>query len=133
MTTNPQRSAAFARFVGLELKGAITARAFTAKQVAVLMGRAEANFNRWLNGRVGIPLAVVCEACEVIGANPAVIVQNAYDRLLAEHGSPQPAHRGDAPAADEEQNDAVDGLSVTDLPHAAKRGRRRVDDPPHAE
>ncbi|MBG6083282.1 helix-turn-helix domain-containing protein [Zhihengliuella flava] len=76
-----ERSEAFTRYVGLELKGRITAHGFTAKTVAESMGRSVAAFNRWLNGKVEIPLSVVCEACELIDIDPREIVERAYDRM----------------------------------------------------
>ena len=83
---NRERAEAYTRYVGLELKGAIIARGFSATQVATLAQRSPAAFNRWLNGKVEIPLTVVCQACEVIGIEPVTILKIAYDRLCVEHG-----------------------------------------------
>lgn len=81
-----KRGEAFSLYVGLELKGKITARGQTAKAVAERIGRAEANLNRWLNGKTEIPLAVVCEVCEAIGVEPRTIAEYAYDRVVEEFG-----------------------------------------------
>lgn len=81
-----RRAELFTRYVGLELKGKIISRGFTAAQVAVDNHRSIAAFNRWLNGKVQIPLAVLCEACETIGVEPRDIVQTAYDRVVVECG-----------------------------------------------
>ncbi|WP_223690068.1 helix-turn-helix domain-containing protein [Leifsonia poae] len=81
-----QRAEIFTRFVGLELKGKITAMGFTASAVAEAINRSPAAFNRWLNGKTEIPLSVVCEACEVIDIDPQVIVETAYSRLAVELG-----------------------------------------------
>lgn len=86
MRTHRERGAVFARYVGLELKGAIVARGFTAKAVAAAIERGDANLNRWLNGKVEIPISVACEVAEAIGIEPAQIVRIAYDRVVAELG-----------------------------------------------
>ena len=85
MTTR-QRGELFGRYVGLELKGAIVSRALTAKAVAEQIGRADANLNRWLNGKTEIPIAVLCEVCEVLDLEPRTIVEHAYDRMVEELG-----------------------------------------------
>jgi transcriptional regulator with XRE-family HTH domain len=81
-----ERADTFVQYVGLELKGRIISRGFTAQRVAETMGRSPAAFNRWLNGRSDIPLAVLCEACEIIGVEPRSIVEYAYDRMVGELG-----------------------------------------------
>lgn len=80
------RAHLFSVYVGLELKGRITSRGFTAKQVAEGIGRQPAAFNRWLNGKVEIPLTVFCEACELIDIEPSKIVEDAYSRVAFEQG-----------------------------------------------
>lgn len=85
---NRNRSETFARYVGLQLKGSIIARSLTAKAVAEAIGRGDANLNRWLNGKVEIPISVVCEVCEFIGVEPSQIIQLAYDRMVFENGEP---------------------------------------------
>lgn len=77
-----KRAQTFVRYVGLELKGAITARGFNANQVANTIERSEAAFNRWLNGKVDIPMSVLCEAAEVIDVDPQFIVDAAYNRMV---------------------------------------------------
>lgn len=81
-----QRSETFARYVGLSLKGRIITQGFTAKAIAEKMGRSPAAFNRWLNGKVEIPLSVFAEACEVIGVEPQHVIEDAYSRLCLEQG-----------------------------------------------
>lgn len=81
-----QRAETFSRYVGLELKGKITSQQFTAKAVAEGIGRQPAAFNRWLNGKVEIPMTVLCEACEYIDIEPAKVVEDAYARLAVEYG-----------------------------------------------
>lgn len=76
-----KRAEEFTRMVGLELKGAITARGFNATQVAKATSRSPAAFNRWLNGKVEIPLTVLCESCEHIDVDPHFIVETAYSRM----------------------------------------------------
>lgn len=85
---NAARAALFTTYVGLELKGRITTRGFNAQQVSTQTNHSPAAFNRWLNGKTPIPMAVLCEVCEVIGVEPRRIVTAAYDRLLQEHGRP---------------------------------------------
>lgn len=81
-----RRAELFSRYVGLELKGTITSQEFTAKAVAEGIGRQPAAFNRWLNGKVEMPMTVLCEACEFIDVEPAKIVEDAYARLAVEQG-----------------------------------------------
>jgi transcriptional regulator with XRE-family HTH domain len=110
-----QRAAIFSHYVGLELKGKITAQGFTAKAVAEAASRSPAAFNRWLNGRVELPLTVLCEACEIIGVEPAFIVDVAYSRLVMEHGGRE-TRTEDDPVGE-----------TGGLPIAAKKGRRKAD------
>lgn len=81
-----ERAETFSRYVGLELKGKIVSQQFTAKQVAEGIGRQPAAFNRWLNGKVEMPLTVFCEACEFINLDPAPIIDDAYSRMAVEYG-----------------------------------------------
>lgn len=81
-----QRAETFSRYVGLELKGKITTQGFTAKSVAEAIGRQPAAFNRWLNGKVEIPMTVFCEACEYVDVEPAKLIEDAYARLAVEFG-----------------------------------------------
>ena len=83
------RAAKFARYVGLELKGRIVSQGFTANDVADATAHSRAAFNRWLNGKVEVPMRVLCEVCEVIDWEPSAIVENAYARMaitLGERG-----------------------------------------------
>ena len=80
------RSELFAKYVGLALKGRIITQGRTAKSVAEEMQRSPAAFNRWLNGKVELPLSVMAEACEAIDVEPATVVEDAYSRLCLEHG-----------------------------------------------
>lgn len=80
------RAERFAQYVGLELKGAIVARGFTAKQVAESTGRSPAAFNRWINGKAELPIVALSESCEFIGIEPSAIVENAYARMIMEFG-----------------------------------------------
>lgn len=81
-----QRAERFSQYVGLELKGAIVSRGFTAKQVAEITDRSPAAFNRWLNGKAELPIVALSESCEVIGIEPSVIIENAYARMIMEFG-----------------------------------------------
>lgn len=81
-----QRAETFSRYVGLELKGKIVSQQYTAKSVAEAIGRQPAAFNRWLNGKVEMPMTVLCEACEYIDVEPAKVVEDAYARLAVEFG-----------------------------------------------
>lgn len=102
-----QRAELFSQYVGLELKGKITSRGYTAKSVAEQAQRSAAAFNRWLNGHVALPLTVLFEACEIIGVEPKIIVDAAYDRIVVEFG------------------EAID--DVESRPIAAKRGLRKAE------
>lgn len=86
------RAVIFAQYVGLRLKGEIATRGFTANQVAKAIDRSPSAFNRWINGKAELPLAVLGAACEHIGVEPGKIVQEAYDRLADEYGEPLPAN-----------------------------------------
>ena len=68
------------------------------------MRRSPAAFNRWLNGKVDLPLSVLCEACEVIGAEPAAVAEAAYARMTLELGEPD----GSVWDADERAEGAAD-------------------------
>lgn len=81
-----QRAEVFSRYVGLELKGKIVSQQYTAKAVAEGIGRQPAAFNRWLNGKVELPMSVFCEACEFIDVEPSRLVEDAYSRLAVEFG-----------------------------------------------
>ena len=81
-----QRAETFSTYVGLELKGRITTQGFTAKHVATAIGRQPAAFNRWLNGKVELPMSVLCEACEFINIEPSRVIDDAYSRLAVEFG-----------------------------------------------
>lgn len=81
-----RRAERFAQYVGLELKGAIVSRGFTAKQVAEATGRSAAAFNRWINGKAELPIVALSESCETIGVEPSTIVENAYARMVMEFG-----------------------------------------------
>lgn len=83
---NRDRAETFARYLGLELKGKIIRQGHTAKSVADHMGRSPAAFNRWLNGKVELPLSVFVEACEVIDLDPQGLVEDAYSRLCVDFG-----------------------------------------------
>lgn len=96
-----ERAERFALYVGLELKGMIVSKGFTALRVAQTTGRQPAAFNRWLNGKVDIPVRVLCEACEVIDAEPSEVVGRAYDRMVAVLG----------------ERDGRPGMSGFDLQH----------------
>lgn len=80
------RAEAFARYLGLELKGRIVSQGFTALKVAQMTGRSPAAFNRWLNGKVDIPVTVLCEASEVIDVEPQDIADAAYNRMAVAMG-----------------------------------------------
>lgn len=109
------RAETFSRYVGLELKGKIVSQQFTAKAVAEAIGRQPAAFNRWLNGKVEMPLTVLCEACEYIDVEPSKIVEDAYARLAVEFGE-----RDGRIYTDEEFSNLVPGgESVVGTPDAA--------------
>lgn len=81
-----ERSELFAKYVGLALKGRIITQGRNAKAVAEEMRRSPAAFNRWLNGKVELPLSVFAEACEVIDVEPQTVIEDAYGRLCLEFG-----------------------------------------------
>ncbi|AGW40993.1 phage repressor protein [Leifsonia xyli subsp. cynodontis DSM 46306] len=83
---NRQRADEFAYYVALELKGKITSHGKTAKATAEAIRRPTATMNRWLNGKLPLPLSVLCEACEFLEIDPTSVVQNAYDRLAIRRG-----------------------------------------------
>lgn len=113
-----ERAETFSRYVGLELKGKIVSQQFTAKSVAEAIGRQPAAFNRWLNGKVEMPLTVLCEACEFIDVEPSKIVEDAYSRLAVEFGE-----RDGRIYTDEEFSSLVPGgESVVGTPDAAPTG-----------
>ncbi len=110
----------FTRYVGLELKGTITARGFTAKHVAEETGHTPASMNRWLNGKVDLPLGVLFEACDVIKVEPFVLIVAATERVRSETSSPLRVV----------EPDVVGPPDTETQPLAAKRGERKADTPP---
>ena len=72
--------------LGGELKGAITARGYTAAAVADALGHSKAAFSNWLNGVRQLPTHAYENACEFIGIEPQDLVERAYRRLLDEQG-----------------------------------------------
>lgn len=107
--SNRDRADLFAQYVGLELKGRIISQGFRATAVANAIGRSPSAFNRWLNGKVEIPLAVLCQACEVIDVEPRVLVGYAYDRMVVVLGERSGRTYGaDAVAAALEEIEALE-------------------------
>ena len=78
------RGARFSALLGLEIKGAIVARGFTATHVAEQIGVERATLNRYLNGKRIIPSPVVVLVAEAIHEDPALLVRRAWDRLNEE-------------------------------------------------
>ena len=115
-----QRAETFSRYVGLELKGKIVSQQFTAKAVAEAIGRQPAAFNRWLNGKVEMPMTVLCEACEYIDIEPSKIVDDAYSRLAVDFGERD--GRIYVPTERDEFGDLVPGgESVVGIPDMAAK------------
>ncbi|PDQ36028.1 MAG: hypothetical protein B5766_02485 [Candidatus Lumbricidophila eiseniae] len=110
------RARAFANFIGLELKGRITTRGYTALAVAIRLGHSPAAFNRWLNGKTEIPLSVYYSVCEVIGVDTIDVADKAARRVIEEHGKAEIGSSLPAP-----------------LLRAARRDVRRSEDAPSAE
>lgn len=106
------RAEAFARYLGLELKGRIVGQGFTALKVAQSTNRSPAAFNRWLNGKVDIPVVVLCEAAEVIGVEPQDIVDAAYSRMVVTLGELDGTTYGDEVTAHSQVE--VDALEKSD-------------------
>lgn len=94
-----ERAEVFARYVGLELKGSITAQGQTAQAVAQASGRSVSAFNRWLNGKSELPLAALCESCEIIGVDPQEVVDRAYNRMVVSMGEADGTTYDDASVA----------------------------------
>ena len=113
---NRERAETFARYVGLELKGRIVTRGFTAKGVAEGIGRGSANFNRWLNGKVELPLTVLAEACEYIDIDPNPVVEDAYSRMCVELGERDGTTYPIALAADDQGDIEAEQEGMEELP-----------------
>lgn len=79
-----RRGIRFSVLLGLELKGAIIARGFTASEVAQSVGVERATLNRYLNGKRTIPSPIVALVADVIHEDPAVLVRRAWERLAEE-------------------------------------------------
>jgi len=75
------RGARFSVLLGLELKGAIVARGFTATEAAEQIGVERATLNRYLNGKRIIPAPIVVLVAEAIQEDPALLVRRAWVRL----------------------------------------------------
>jgi transcriptional regulator with XRE-family HTH domain len=78
------RGTRFSALLGLELKGAIVARGFTATEVAQRIDVERATLNRYLNGKRIIPSPIVVLVAETIHEDPALLVRRAWDRLNEE-------------------------------------------------
>jgi transcriptional regulator with XRE-family HTH domain len=84
--SNRERAERFTHYVGMELKGRITAHEWTAQRLAAAMGRSPSALNGWLNGKRELPLSVLCEAAENLGVEPSSIVEVAYNRMVVALG-----------------------------------------------
>lgn len=85
-TDMDHRGSTFATLVGAELKGAMTARGWGIAATAAATKHSPNSMSRWVNGLTAVPLQVLVEVCEVIGADPREIVARAYAHLLREGG-----------------------------------------------
>jgi len=79
----------FNELVGEEIAKALVTVNATQGTVAIAVGVERATLNRYLNGKKPIPLATFNDVCEAIGAEPRVLIDRAYVRLVAELGAPR--------------------------------------------
>ena len=54
--------------------------------MAYMGGVKAAALNGWLNGKRTIPVTILCEIWETVGAEPCDVIQRAYDRMAVELG-----------------------------------------------
>lgn len=74
----------------MELKGAITARGYSATKVAAEISVDYSTLHRYFKGQRSLPSDVFSNACEYIGVDPADLVDRAYSRLIDEMGEYSP-------------------------------------------
>lgn len=91
MTNIESRGERFSHLLGSELKGAISARNWTVRNVAKNINVHHATMSNYFNGSRMLPADVFAKACEVIGVDPADLVDRAYTRLIDELGEYRPA------------------------------------------
>jgi len=83
------RALRFTELLGEELRAAIIENGFTPRQVAFSIGQNnDVTIYSYLNGKRVIPVTLLVDICEVIGADGAVILRQAYVRLVEELGPP---------------------------------------------
>lgn len=81
-----ERGERFSHLLGSELKGAISARNWTVRKVAKEIRVHHTTMSNYFNGTRMLPADIFSSACEVIGADPADLVDRAHRRLLDELG-----------------------------------------------
>jgi plasmid maintenance system antidote protein VapI len=82
------RGIRFNSLIGDELKLEFQRRGKSAAWVASEIGIARQQLNLYTTGQRAIPVAIIVDSCEAIGATPEVIALRAYNRLLEELGNP---------------------------------------------
>jgi len=96
MPESPRQSAVsvralrFTEILGAQMRAEIIARGFSARGVAITLGMDPVTLHNYTSGRRIIPVTVLIDVCEVIGADGANIVGRSYDLLVAELGPPPP-------------------------------------------
>lgn len=78
------RAARFSELLGMEVKGAITARGFAIGAVADAIHTERSTLSRYLNGRRDMPASILALIAGEVGMDPGAVVDRAYYRLIEE-------------------------------------------------
>lgn len=81
-----ERGERFSHLLASELKGAIGAYGQTVRKVSEKINVHHTTMSNYFNGSRALPSTTFNDACEVIGADPAELVDRAYRRLIREMG-----------------------------------------------
>lgn len=123
------RSTRFAQLIALEIRGAITARDLTIKDVAESIGVERATLSRYFTGKREIPISTAEAICIDIEISLGDVIDRAYDRLTSEMGD-IPARDRDTAVASPALMSAPDVIGIVSddeleealqLPYAARR------------
>jgi transcriptional regulator with XRE-family HTH domain len=88
MNEKQDRSKRFAQLIGIELKANFARAEMSQAEVAEKLGHSKSGYSRWLNAKPSIPFEAFLNTCELIGVNPATVIETAYGRLISEMGTP---------------------------------------------
>lgn len=80
------RSQRFSQLIGLELKAEFARKEISQTSVADALGHSRTSYSKWMNAKPSMPFEAFLNTCELIGSDPRVIMNAAYNRLIDEMG-----------------------------------------------